>query len=137
MATVLHEQAETACASGQAEGDDLWLSPADLERATGWMLKPEGLCRASVCIPVPPARAAEFVRPAAVNAAAFWRHIGNPIAHDATGETWVLGTGAADRASALQSLEAPDFTLPDLAGNPASLSQQRGKKVLLATWASW
>jgi peroxiredoxin len=35
------------------------------------------------------------------------------------------------------SLEAPDFTLPDVSGTPHSLSDYRGKKVLLATWASW
>ena len=31
----------------------------------------------------------------------------------------------------------PDFTLPDVNGVPRSLSQLRGKKVFLATWASW
>jgi peroxiredoxin len=34
-------------------------------------------------------------------------------------------------------LTAPDFTLPDLAGKPHTLSHLRGKKVLLVTWASW
>ena len=33
--------------------------------------------------------------------------------------------------------QAPDFTLPDVDGVPRSLSQLRGKKVFLATWASW
>jgi peroxiredoxin len=32
---------------------------------------------------------------------------------------------------------APDFTLPDLAGRPHSLAEQRGNKVLLVVWASW
>ena len=32
---------------------------------------------------------------------------------------------------------APDFTLPDLDGSPHSLSSYRGRKVFLATWASW
>ena len=32
---------------------------------------------------------------------------------------------------------APDFTLPDLAGTQHTLSSLRGRKVLLATWASW
>ena len=32
---------------------------------------------------------------------------------------------------------APDFTLPDLEGRLHSLSEHRGKKVLLVTWASW
>ena len=73
----------------------------------------------------------------AVNAAAFWRRLGNPIVHDASGEIWALGTGASDRAASLQSLEAPDFALPDLSGATQTLSEHRGKKVLLVTWASW
>lgn len=33
--------------------------------------------------------------------------------------------------------EAPDFTLPDVDGNPVSLSSFRGKYVLVDFWASW
>jgi hypothetical protein len=61
----------------------------------------------------------------------------HPVVHNAAGDLWVLGTNAAERSSALQSLEAPAFSLPDLSGAVVSLAQQRGKKVLLATWASW
>jgi peroxiredoxin len=32
---------------------------------------------------------------------------------------------------------APDFTLPDLSGNPLTLSSYRGKVVLLDFWATW
>ena len=32
---------------------------------------------------------------------------------------------------------APDFTLPDLAGQIHTLSDYRGKKVLLVAYASW
>ncbi len=53
------------------------------------------------------------------------------------GETWVLGAGAQQRNDALAGLTAPDFTLPDLAGTPHTLSALRGKKVFLCTWASW
>jgi peroxiredoxin len=49
----------------------------------------------------------------------------------------VLGAGADDRNAALAGLVAPDFTLPDLSGTPRTLSQSRGNKVLLVTWASW
>ena len=118
------------------DGEDLWISPGDLEVATGWAVKVEGLCRDEMCVPVA-GRAAHLVRDGAIDVAAFWRYLGQPVAHDAAGETWVLGSSAGDRAKALQSLEAPDFVLPDLAGQPVALSQHRGKKVLLATWASW
>jgi peroxiredoxin len=49
----------------------------------------------------------------------------------------VLDRSARERTAALASLEAPDFTLPDPAGRPHRLSDYRGKKVLLVTWASW
>jgi len=32
---------------------------------------------------------------------------------------------------------APDFTLPDLQGQPVRLSELRGKVVLLFFWATW
>jgi cytochrome oxidase Cu insertion factor (SCO1/SenC/PrrC family) len=53
------------------------------------------------------------------------------------GEVWALGVPADERNAALDGLEAPDFTLPDVDGKPHTLSQLRGKKVFLATWASW
>jgi len=137
MITLLHEQSETPVQTAQVRGDDLWISPHELAQATGWALKPEGFCHGDVCVPVPAANRASYVDGEQVNATALWKRLGNPIAHDASTETWAFGTGASDRAAALQSLEAPDFALPDLAGVTHSLGEQRGKKVLLVTWASW
>lgn len=137
MITVLHEQSETVCTSARADGDELWIGAQDLAAATGWSMKPEGLCRGDVCLPVPRERAEDYIKGDMLNATAFWRRLQHPIAHDAAGELWVLGTSATDRSNALASLEAPDFALPDLAGATRTLAEQRGKKVLLATWASW
>jgi len=49
-----------------------------------------------------------------------------------------VGAGCARRRAqcSLEGLEAPDFTLPDVDGKPRTLSELRGKKVFLATWAS-
>jgi hypothetical protein len=110
--------------------DGLWLSTEDAERATGWTLKPEGMCRDDLCVPMP-------VQDGRIDAAAFWRKLGCPVVNDAAGETWVLGAGAQQRNDALAGLTAPDFTLPDLAGVPHTLSALRGTKVFLCTWASW
>jgi hypothetical protein len=126
MATVLNERGELMIAA--TEG--LWLSAEDAERATGWTLKPEGMCRDELCAPMP-------VRDGRIDVAAFWQRLGQPVVHDAGGDTWVLGAGAAQRNEALAGLMAPDFTLPDLAGVPHTLSALRGKKVFLGTWASW
>jgi thiol-disulfide isomerase/thioredoxin len=43
----------------------------------------------------------------------------------------------APEEASLTGQEAADFTLPDLDGKPVSLSQFRGKPVLLDFWASW
>lgn len=137
MITLLHEQSETLVPTAQAKGDDLWISPRELTQATGWTMKPEGFCHGDVCVPVAAGDRSRFVDGERVNAAAFWRRLGNPVVRDASGEAWAFGTGASDRGTALQSLQAPDFALPDLVGAAHTLSQQRGRKVLLATWASW
>ena len=62
---------------------------------------------------------------------------GRPVAVDREERAAYLGISAAERAAALASRQAPDFTLPDLSGRPHSLSAQRGKKVLLVAYASW
>lgn len=59
------------------------------------------------------------------------------MVHDSTQAHWVLGTGAAQRAAALATLQAPDFSLPDLDGRVQRLSDHRGRKVFLVSWASW
>ena len=48
MAIVLSDQGEVSVAATNG----LWLSAADAERATGWTLKPEGICRDDVCVPM-------------------------------------------------------------------------------------
>jgi hypothetical protein len=137
MATIIHEQRETEIPGARVAGDSLWLSKADVYRATGWTLKPEGLCSADTCVPVPRGSEAEFIEADAVDITAFWRHMGHPVVRDGAGETWVLGIGARERARALESLQAPNFVLPDLDGRTHALADHRGQKVLLVTWASW
>lgn len=43
----------------------------------------------------------------------------------------------AAAAASLLNKPAPDFTLPDVNGNPVSLSSYKGKYVLVDFWASW
>jgi hypothetical protein len=137
MVTLLTSVGEVEAPRARVEGERLWVSEAELEAATGWSMKPEGLCRGSTCVPIPPGRRSELIRAGHVDAAALWRHQGKPVLRSAVGDVWVLGESAADRGTALQALEAPDFTLPDSAGRLHFLSDYRGKKVLLVSWASW
>lgn len=134
---VLHEDRETALPGAAADGDSLWLAADEVAQATGWAWKPEGLCHGDTCVPLPPARRNDIVRDGRLDLAAMWRYSGQPVLHDAASQVWVLGTGAQQRGAALQSLQAPDFALPDLEGRVHTLAEQRGRKVFLATWASW
>ncbi|MBS0446308.1 MAG: TlpA family protein disulfide reductase [Proteobacteria bacterium] len=136
MITILHEARETRHPDSSADGEALWLDAPAVEAATGWQWKPEGLCRGTVCMPLAAAGAGEL-RDGRLDIAAAWRRSGQPVVHDAASRTWVLGTGAQQRGAALATLQAPDFELPDLDGNMHRLSDYRGRKVFLATWASW
>lgn len=137
MTTLLCNDRTTEVRGARADGEELWLPLTELEAASGWELKPEGACRDGTCVPIPPARRAEFVQPEAFNLAALWRHLDRPVLHDESGELWLFGEAAASRAAALETAQAPDFTLPDLNGREHSLSDYRGKKVFLLTWSSW
>ena len=113
--------------------DGLWMSAKDAETVTGWTLKPEGMCRDDLCVPLP----ASAVKGGEVDVEAFWRKLGGPVIASQEGDVWALGATADERNAALEGLQAPDFTLPDIDGMPRTLSELRGKKVFLATWASW
>jgi len=117
------------------DGDAIRLSPGALEQALGWELKREGLCRGDTCVPV--RDRAALVHDEGIDLAALARLLDRPLATEAEAGVAVLGASAGDRASRLASMEAPDFTLPDLEGRLHSLRDQRGKKTLLIAWASW
>ena len=135
MTVILSQLGEFEVRDGP--GDGLWLEPDQAAAASGWALRPEGLCRGDICVPIPAGRGANFASDGKVNLAAFWDHMDMPSATSADGDIWTLGDSADNRAASLLSLDAPDFTLPDLAGEAHSLSDYRGNKVLLTTWASW
>ena len=113
--------------------------PSDaLGTATGWTLEPQGLCRGDVCVPL---RGRPLVADdGTVELAAFASAAGLPLALEVDGPDGpvaVLAEPAATRTAALTSGHAPEFTLPDLDGNPVSLKDFDRRKRLLLAWASW
>jgi len=136
---VLYGALETELEGAAAEQGRLWIPLDELERATGWAAKPEGLCKGEICVPVPAARRAEWIGEGErLDFAAFAAHLGHAVARDEEHGVWAFGP-VADRGAAGGSgpVMAPDFRLPDLDGTMHSLSDHRGKKVLLYAWASW
>ena len=126
MATVLTEQGEMTVAATNG----LWLSADDAERATGWTLKPEGMCQDDVCVPLP-------VRDGRVDVAAFWRLLGRPVVQ----RRGRRDVGARRRRGAAQQrarrADGAGLHAARPRGMPHTLSALRGKKVFLCTWASW
>jgi hypothetical protein len=108
---------------------------SDLPAALGWELKPEGLCRDDVCVPVRDQRAlftderldlervAEALRRLSVI--------------DADARIASIALSAEERHRALDSLVAPSFELADLHGTSHRLEEWHGRKRLLVAFASW
>ena len=126
------------------ESKDLWLSLKDVTRVTKFVLKPQGMCRDTLCYPIPKARSKEFlfntVKPKPTtwfNMSEFARLIHHPVAYDDAQSVWYFGAMPEQQNGYISSLIAPDFRLPDTKFQMHSLSDFRGKKVLLITWASW
>ena len=135
MTTILYPGRDAEVAGAVVDGGDLWVPVDELDPATGWHLEAQGLCQGDVCVPVPAGQGASWQRDESFNVSAFARHLGQAQAHDDGHDVWVFGPPSGDPP--LLSGEAPDFTLPDIDGDRHALSEYRGKKVLLLSWASW
>lgn len=138
--TIIYDDKASEISDANLDEGQLWITTADLKRATQFELKPQGVCRNELCFPLPKSEETQFVQKNGektwLNLAAFARLVHQPIAHDEALSTWYFGL-RSDQMVSLSSLKAPDFHLPDPNGEIHSLSDFRGKKVLLVTWASW
>lgn len=130
--TILYDDRTTGGLPAVVAGEQLWLAKDDLATATGWKLEPEGLCRGDACVRTDPAWLDAEGR---VDLAAFAGYLGQPVIRE--GDTWAFGEPVNAVRDQLMSLQAPDFTLPDLDGRMHSLSDFRGKKVFLFSWGSY
>ena len=135
MTFTLLDETRATTVDATAGPDGVRLAETAVRDALGWELKPQGLCRGEQCLLVPSRDA--LVRDGTIDLATLASLLGRPLAMDTDEGVACLGGAAEDRARQLQSLEAPDFTLPDLDGRPHTLAGFRGKKVFLVAWASW
>ena len=135
MTITLVDESRPVRVDAVVRGDAIRVAPAAVASALGWELKPEGLCRGGVCVPV--RDRAALVGAEGVDLAALAGLLDRPLAAEPAEGIAVLGASAAERSGRLASMDAPDFTLPDLDGRLHSLRDQRGKKTLLIAWASW
>jgi len=106
------------------------LDPDLFERDTGWQIKPEGACKGDVCIPLPDAAAQSL------DAIAIAEAMGLPVVEDTQHGLISIGPESIG-ARALTTAVAPELVLPDLEGNPFSLSSLKGQKILVYAWAPY
>jgi len=131
---ILHDTSDTALPTARADGDALWVERADVERATGWAWKPEGLCRDDTCMPLPREAERPMTDDDRLDVAALWRHAGWPVVHDDAAQIWVLDEGAGAtrrgtrdggsarlRAARSRRQDAPALRLPRPARLPGGL----------------
>ena len=111
---------------------ELTTSRSAFAHDTGWEIKPEGLCQGDICVPAPDALHAD----GSVNVAAVAERLGMPLVHDADHDIWALGPATLS-GHALTTAEAADVPLVSFDGTPFVLSSLRGRKVVLAAWASY
>lgn len=108
------------------------VSAADIANRTGWMARPEGMCRGEVCVPAPGALRGD----GSVDIHAMSARLGMPLVHDEAHGVWALGPATAT-GRALSTAVAADPELIDRGGNPFRLSSLHGRKVLLVAWSSY
>ena len=130
-ATVLFGENTVPLARSRTDAHDLWVLSKDLPRINEFEVKPQGACRADVCIPL----AKSLKSGAWFNLTGFAHKLGQTVV--AEQGIWSFGEIPVLRGSFYNSRIAPDFAVPDRQGKVAHLSDFRGKKALVITWASW
>ncbi|MEY2569771.1 MAG: hypothetical protein QOE63_121 [Acidimicrobiaceae bacterium] len=120
---------------GDVVDGHLLISATDLPLALDWELKPEGLCRGDICVPVRDRAAIE--RDGLLDIGAVATALGRPAVVDADRAIAAIGMPGADRQSLVAGAPAAPFTLPDLDGTPHELDEWAGTKRLVVTFASW
>jgi hypothetical protein len=99
---------------------------------TGWLAKPEGLCKGEMCVPAPGALTLDGLVDVSVAAA----KLSMPIVTDEATGVRALGRSTLG-SKALDTVALPDITLETRDGNPFNLGAMHGRQTLLVAWASW
>ena len=131
---VIIDDGRPVAVPAQVDGVEVRLPDGAVLAALGWEFKAEGLCRGDVCVPL---RRGASRDPFGLDLADIAEMLCRPLALDVEEGAAYLGAPVEERCLALASLEAPDFTLPDLGGRLHTLRDQRGRKVMLVAYASW
>lgn len=137
MSNILVINAEGVVSSNENVADlgAFSIAMSDFERVTGWNLKPQGLCKDATCVPV--LKLDQLTNGSTINLVEFARLTDQNLVSDLKLGAVAFGESASSRSSQMTSLDAPDFTLPDIHGKKVSFSDFNRRKRLLLAWSSW
>lgn len=108
--------------------DSLDVTAEQFAAGTGWEMKPEGACKAEVCVPLDQSEGFDLVATVA--------RLGMSLVRDEQAGLWAVGPESLG-GRALVSAEAPELVLDDVNGNEFRLSSLRGQKVVVVSWAPY
>src|SRR5260221_11223888 len=94
----------------------LFVDAKELERRTGWVMKPEGACKGELCVPLPTRTGTSQV-----DARVLAQRLSMPLLHDEEHKVWCLGPESGARV--LSSAVLPIIGFHDLEGNPFALRE--------------
>jgi len=120
---------------GVIDGEVVSVSRAALQESIGWEIRPEGLCRGDICVPV--TDDGGIVHGDQVDLVAAARLTGSEVLIDHDAPAIAISLPAPIRHQTLVGRQAAEFTLPDLNGDSHSLSEFAGKRRLLVAFATW
>ena len=140
-ATVLYQGETIAVEKTLDDPNYLWVAPSDLTRINDFVLKPEGACLDEICIPIRQDSDTDLVVTKDgqkwINVTGLAKKMNQAYTVDSANDVWSFGEIPVTKTAYLSSSVAPDFELKDRSGKTVRLSDDRGKKVLIITWASW
>ena len=132
---VVNQEGETTVVDVASNFGEFAVYLADFARATGWLLKPEGLCIDEICVPIHEAN--RLTDGKSIDLVEFAQVTQQNIIVDRQRQVAALGERADSRGDSMSSLLAPDFKLPDIHGLQVSFSDFNRRKRLLLAWSSW
>ena len=136
---ILSDGKTTEISQRTDDTEALWVRLNELTDATGWQMKPQGMCLGELCVPLPTTKREEWIADADDWVWFCYSEFADMIGqkHVRDDDVWSLGSIPEVRRAGLTSAVAPDFEVTERNGAKLRLSDLRGRKVVLFTWSSW
>ncbi len=137
---VLANDKSTKVTALKKGSDTLWIRADELKAATGFDLKKSGACYdpLNICIPLLEDGFTQMEEGNQwLNVTKLSKRLEQACVVNEDKTVWSLGLIPEVRKAMLATAIAPDFEIEDINGDTFRLSDLRGKKVLIVTWATW